>query len=284
MKKCVKIEVRGGGDAGADAPAVGDVLSQIRDLVDILKAADARARRRGEAVVWRITGASMRSPLVFKIAPFASDPGTDIESRMPEVARLAAAMLGARGGRAAAPASGRIAGKARSIHARVADGLMETAVDFSAYGKAPSIRIRPATARKFLKRLEADDEADEFAEPVSGSVEGWIRKIGMDGESGRPALWLRSRLDGKMLKCTVADDGLKRLGDLRTGDVISDLRVRVKGLVKYKSLGYIEAVEIRDVYVYPKDEDLPTSEDIIAPDFTGGMESLEYLKKLRRDG
>ena len=287
MAKPVKITVRGAEAAGAEAPAAGDALSQIQDLIAIFQGAEAFLEKPGQKkdLVWCITDASMQSPLTVDVTPHPSHPDAGAESRVFEVVCMAAELLdatAAKGGRQVLP--DRLAQKIKKVHVRVTNGLAETTVDFSAYGNALKIRIDPATAREVLKRLEADSASDEFAEPVPSSVEGFVCGVGMDGDTQRPVLWLRSRLDGKVLRCTATERGAKCIKDLRMEDVLDGLRVCVEGLVKYKSFGNIEAVEIDDIFFFKPDHELPEPEDIISPNFTQGVEAVEYVRRLREHG
>ena len=278
MSESIKIEVRAAEGAGADAPAAREALAQIQDVVAVLEAADAALAPRGAArTAWRITNASMRSPLMCEVAPCAEEAA----GRLPAVARLSAALLSGKADAQSPAPTAKVRQAVRNIHSRVACGLAETAVDFSACPGVRPVRIRPKAARKFLERMEEARASDAFAEPVQGSIEGFVRRVGMDDASGRPALWMRSRLDGKMIKCIAAERGLDALRDLPVGKVVGNLRVRVYGRVKYKSLGHAESAEIERIHVFRDSHDLPGSKDILCPGFTKGVESVEYVRRMR---
>ena len=66
--------------------------------------------------------------------------------------------------------------------------------------------------------------------------------------------------------------------------IFRGMRIRVTGLLHYKSLEQISLIEVEDVHVFEQDDKLPDSSEIIAPNFTNGLEASVYLKALRENG
>ncbi|MGI9251731.1 MAG: hypothetical protein ACR2PR_11135 [Pseudohongiellaceae bacterium] len=114
-----------------------------------------------------------------------------------------------------------------------------------------------------------------------GSLEGTITKIGLDTQN-RPLVWLRSRLDGAIVKCIVTDKGLETIAHLEV-EVLLGIRVRVHGLLHYKSLKEISKIEVDGIHIFKPDSELPNAADIVSPNFTEGVEASAYLKALREN-
>ncbi len=114
-----------------------------------------------------------------------------------------------------------------------------------------------------------------------GSVEGYIKTVGRDG-FGRPVLTLTTRVDGNDIKCVSSDGGLDKIGHLEVGKVIRGMRIRAHGLLLYKSPELLERVEVERVEMFEQKDSLPELQELIDPEFTGGIEAVEYIR-MRRD-
>ena len=58
-------------------------------------------------------------------------------------------------------------------------------------------------------------------------------------------------------------------------------RVQVSGVLHYRGLGDMREVEAIRVRFLRDCNELPSIDDILDPDFTGGMRSEDYLARLR---
>jgi hypothetical protein len=93
MARVITLLISGAG-AGTDAPTVDDVLAQVRDHFDILDAIEeAVAESGGNAIDWRMVGASMDSPLALRVAAFPKDYAVNIDQRAELTVRHTAAGL-----------------------------------------------------------------------------------------------------------------------------------------------------------------------------------------------
>ncbi|MFC4671517.1 hypothetical protein ACFO5X_23390 [Seohaeicola nanhaiensis] len=286
MANPIKITIKGSSFLGGDAPTVEDLLSQIQDLVAILRGVeDAVAEGRGEEIEWRITDATQNSPLTFEVTPFPRQHAMNVDSRAQTV--IAATAVGikklAEGGPRPLYFSDSVISKVERVFERVTNGLMETTVDVSEYDSAPMISATKATARSALVNLHRFRAPEPISYRELGSVEGYIAKVELDGHR-RPIIWLRHRLDGQMVKCVSRERGLDRIGHYEVAEVLKGLRVQVFGMIAYKDLEKISSVEVEGVHVFPEEVDLPDIGDIVAPGFTDGVEAVEYLRRLREDG
>lgn len=139
-----------------------------------------------------------------------------------------------------------------------------------------------------LSRPYMNDEAAAFAHVELahreiGSIEGVIARIELDGH-GRPIVWLRARLDGQVVKCVSSGTALGRIGHLEVAQVLSGMRVQIFGLIHYKDIERISSIEVDGVHVFEPDSELPDMDDIVDPNFTGGVEASQYLSSLRENG
>lgn len=281
----IKITVKGNDDSGVDAPTVDDLLMQIQDFVSVLRGLDAAVAEDGkEEIVWRVTDVTKNSPLAFEITPFPRHFATNIDNRVEKVVASTAAglhMLAERGER---PAyfSDAIINKAEKVYQRVTNGLAETTLDFSAYKSVSPITISKQNAEKSKKNISAVKEPAPMSYRELGSIEGFITKAEKDGY-GRPIVWIKTRLDNQEVKCVADGDALNRIGHIEVERVWKGMRVRVFGDISYKALGKIEKIEPDAVQFFDDDSSLPSIEAIVDPTFAEGLESVEYLRQLRKD-
>lgn len=286
MAQPIEITIKGTDTDGEDAPTVEDLLSQIQDFVFILRGVERAVAEDGrEELVWRVTNATMSSPITFEVTPFPKMHGMNIDRRAATVVGATAEGLAQISECHDRPLhfTDDVIDKAEKINGRVFDGLSETNIDFSRYKDMNQISV----TQRFAKR--AIDHIAKFRKPAPikhrelGSVEGLIARVELDG-CGRPLVWIRSRLDNQFVKCISNDGGLDRIGHYEVAQVLRGLRVRVFGTINYKNIEQIESIEVETVQVFATDHELPDSDSIVSPNFTSGIESSAYLKALREDG
>lgn len=285
MAKPIKITVIGDDHRGGDAPTVEDLLSQIQDFVHVLRDVEEAVSEEGkEEIVWRVTNATKNSPLTFEVTPTPRQHAMNIDARAAKVIQATAygfEQLAKTGDR---PAffTDKVLDRAAKVYQRVTNGLASTSVDFGDYN-APALSANPNKARSVVRNLAAVKRAVPLVHRELGSLEGYISKVELDG-FGRPIVWLKSRLDGQVVKCVSDEKGLDRIGHFEVSEVLKGMRVRVHGLLHYKDLEQIGTIEVEGVHVFEDDKNLPDYNDIVSPNFTGGLEASEYLKEIRGDG
>ena len=113
-----------------------------------------------------------------------------------------------------------------------------------------------------------------------GSIEGFVAKAELDG-FGRAVLRFRSRLDGTEIKAIATGRAFLQLETLRLSDVWQGARVRVYGTIIYRSMGVVESLSATGIELLDQNP-LPGPDDIVDPNFTGGVPSELYLAELRR--
>lgn len=281
MAKPVRVTITGTADTVSDAPTVDDLIGQLRDLADIFRGVEkALLHKRGNELVWRITDAGKNSPLSLELTPYSQDAGGDVAERATKVERATAeGLLALRRGEAR-PAyfTDDILPKARKLYQRVRNGLAET-----------TIRFEPDVAEPIIIDRTAAEQEEQAAERVKGevsipyreigSVEGYITKPELDG-FGRAILRFKSRLTGAEVKAYASGEAFHQVEALRLSDVWDGARVRVYGLIHYKGLGHIEAINASGIELLDT-EPLPGIDDISDPAFTGGLSTEEFLRRQR---
>ena len=84
-----------------------------------------------------------------------------------------------------------------------------------------------------------------------------------------------------VVKCVLSERALEVVGSHQIDEVFRGRRLVVVGTINYKALGVIATVDAVDVRFFPPRVELPSVDDILDDDFTGGLSSEEYLAKLR---
>lgn len=285
MSKPIRIIVRGTDNAGDDAPTVEDLLSQIQDQVSIFQDVESEIDNSGSGQIsWRVTNVSKNSPITFEVTPYPKNHGVNVDSRAEVVIETVAngfeQILEGRG----RPKyfSDQVFKKIEKISTRLENGLVGTDLDFSEYKNCPKLNLDTVRARKVTAQTKAILQPSETPHREIGSVEGYITKVELDGFN-RPIVWLKTRLDKQIIKCVSKEGGLEKIGHIEVSEVLQGLRVKVFGIINYRSLEGISSINVSNVDVFDSDEKLPDYEDIVDPNFTGGVESVEYLRALRKD-
>lgn len=285
MAKPVTITIRGPADESVDAPSVDDLLGQIRDLLDVLRGIERATEPDGKnELEWRVTDARMNSPISLELTPFGHGPAEAINARIMRVERTTAAGFRAlRAGRVQPPFfNNETLAKARKMHSRVLNGLSDTLLAFDPSVELEPVTIDPKAARKVERAIESATAAVSAPYREMGSIEGFVTKPELDGHN-RAILRFRARLGGAEVKAYASGDAFHQVEALRLSDVWHGVRVRVYGTIHYRSLGVIEVINATGLEVLDRDP-LPGIDDVIDPNFTGGLTTEDFLRELRHDG
>ena len=183
MARPIRITVKATDTLGEDAPTVEDLLSQIQDVVSILRSVDDTVAEQGKGeLVWRVTNAAKESPITFELTPFPKTQGINIDRRAQEVVGATAkglAQLSERGGRPEFFTDGTL-GKAQQLNARVSNGLSKTTIDFSEYENAPQIDITREVATRTVEYILESKTPAQVKHRELGSIEGFITRVELD--------------------------------------------------------------------------------------------------------
>ncbi len=280
MSTVVKITLSGRGP-DTDAPTVEDALDELRDYLDIFRGVEeAVAGTQVSAIDWRLVDAKRSSPLAFDLQPFPKDYAVNIDQRVEIVLTETAVGLSALQTRAERPRhfTNPVMRKAHRVFQRVTNGLSRSEIDFGA--KLPAMRLTPTVARDAARNVDQVLTPPDKPYKEIGSVEGYINGAEMDG-FGRRVIYVIERISGETVKCLVMPEALRGLEARELRDIWRYRRAEVYGLIHFQALGKVEHIEAQDVRFLRYREDLPQVDDIIDPDFTGGMRTEEYLDRLR---
>lgn len=283
MTDPIRVTISGPEDGGADAPTVEDFLGQVRDFLELLRGVEKAVEADGRSdLVWRVTDASMNSPISVELTPYGVGPAAVVAARINLVEQYALDGLRAlqRGDSRPAYFTDEVMQKARRINSRILRGLTNTTIEPPGGAAAAIVIDRPA-ARAFERAMEVAAHVGGAPYRELGSVEGFVTKPELDG-FGRAILRFRARLDGSEVKAFASGLAFRQIEDLTLSEVWHGVRVRVYGLISYRSLGQIDTINASSIEILDT-EALPGIDDIVDPNFTGGLTSEEYLREQRAD-
>lgn len=284
MVKPVTVRIRGSEIDRIDAPTVDDLLGQIRDLVEVLRGVERAMEPGGRNdLTWRVTGATMNSPISLELTPFGVGPVSAVIARAGRVERAVSSGLRALGKGVERPEyfNNATLTKAQKLHKRVLNGLSDTIVSFDPTVDGDPIVIDQPAARNVERAIERATAATSTPYKEFGSIEGFVTKPELDGYQ-RAILRFRSRLGGEEIKAYASGDAFHQVEALRLSDVWQGVRIRVYGTIHYKSLGVVDVVNATGMEVLDQ-EALPGMNDILDPEFTHGLTTESYLRELRYD-
>jgi hypothetical protein len=283
MAKPVRMTIKGAGEAGANAPTVDDLFDQVRDYVEMLKGVEkALADDQANQIVWRVTDAERENPISFELTPTPVNAGVFIDDRAADIERVThAGLLALRAGNTRPPYfTDETIKRARRIHERVMNGLADTVITTPDVDDAPIV-IDAAGATKVARAFDEQKAAEPKPYRELGSVEGFVSKAELDG-LGRAVLRFWARTNGAEIKAIATGEAFKQLEEMRLSDVWHGVRVRVYGTISYRSLGVIDGLTATGIEVLDR-VPLPGIDDIVDPNFTGGLSAEEFLAEQRRD-
>ncbi len=278
----IKIIVKGSDNHGNDAPTVKDLFNQILDQVAILSEVETEIfGKRQEQLEWRVGNWTKNSPLTITITPFPKEGGTNIDDRANKIVGATAYGLRELGRGSERPKyfTDKIIRRVNKINERVTNGLASTEIDFFGYDEQ-NIFIDKEIAETTIKNIENLKAESQKPYRELSSVEGYVKAVKYN-KDGLFVITLTKRIDNKDIKCTSSDAGLDNIKSLAVGEIINGLRVRVFGTLYYRILGVIDWVDVDRVELFTPRDELPTIEDLIDPDFTNGVDSVEYIRRMR---
>lgn len=279
MAQPIKFKIRGSGET--DAPTVDDFIDQLRDLIGIIEGVEqAMADGGGDAIEWRVTQATTNSPIAIEATPFPKQFGVNIDARVMAVKVAAAAGLHALITTAERPAyfNQGVLGRAKKVAERVTNGLSVTEIDWG--GDAESFLLTPTVAAVVARNAEFVLKPKVRAYSERGTLEGYHDGLAPDPQ-GKHTLYVRSRRTGERVKCTLTPDSYDDIKHREIGEVLEGRRLQVRGTLYYKAPHNLDRVTVEHVRVMPRREELPSLDEIIDPNFTGGLSTEEYLEALR---
>lgn len=263
----------------SDRLDIADAFAQVLDylrLVELAASEDADFD-------WKLEKASTNSPFtVVAYTPVGSIAAKHQQSLAVAQRRTEDGLKDLASGKVPPWMRKRQRNAARRITRRFHDniGRMSLKTDESAKG---AFLLNRRLAQRALTTLDKVDGIEEVVVPKHtsyGEIEGTL--LGVGSYYSNPALWVR--VNGyEVVRCLVAQDKLDELGDEATlKEVWKHRRVRVTGTLSYAEGGSLEQATVEDLHLFP--ENRVSLAQILDPDFTGGMEPVEYLERLNSGG
>lgn len=283
MRRVIKLRISGHGP-DTDAPSVEDVLDQVRDYLEVLRGVEQAVAGGGaSAIVWRIVNASRSSPLAFELEAFPVQYAVNIDRRVDatvgEVARGLVSLQTA----AERPSNftNKVLSRAQGLFERVTNGLSLSEADFGE--GLPQITLTPGVAKIAASNTQRVLKPSGRPYKELGSVEGYFQGVETDG-LGRRIVFVRDRVSGEVVKCIVTEAAMPAVETHEIGEVWRNRRLQVFGRLHFKAIGNLSHMDANRVRFFRARSELPQAEDIVDPDFTGGLKSEDYLERLRDGG
>jgi hypothetical protein len=219
------------------------------------------------------------NPLTFTIEAHARQYAVNIDARAELVVDGVSSGLHLLEERAERPRyfSEKALQKAERIFKRVTNGLDRTefVIDDTQH-----IVLTPTKCLKAARNTRSVLEPTGRPYKEIGTVEGYFISVSRDGY-GRNIMHIRHRLTGDEVKCVVIGDAERELAHREIDEVWRNRRVAVYGTIQYRSPGRIFQIEASKITFLRSRSELPGVNDILDPDFTGGLKSEDYLERLR---
>jgi hypothetical protein len=258
---------------------VQDVFKHVLDLFELVAKSESDP---DNAVIWRLAGVSMNSPLTVTAEAVSAKPGADIVMiACAQKAEFASNLNSLRRGVIPRIWCGELTIKvAKDFLNRNANWIGITKIAFEGAEFLSPIEITHADADFAVKVLEAAD-AGLLAKPAKtqiGSIDGNI--VDVRTYYKKPAIVVRERKTGAEIWCVINDDFRREIADTTTfEDVWKNQRVSVSGIIEYDKERRISRILVSHIKRIEA-KTMPTS-SIMNPDFTEGLSAADYLEKLR---
>jgi hypothetical protein len=251
-----------------DYLTIHDAMSQIADAFALLKG-DA-----GEDFDWRLVSATTNTPLttVGEFAAVMPVPAAVMAGAQLAVEESYQALTDVLAGEE--PAGGVDLGILKRLLARNLNGVGLTKIEVD---DRPPLSITPGGATSALEVFKPH-ELPPAPKRVRGTLEGEL----IDASTFRkqPALKLRERSKGRIFWCRIPDAQQAKFAEAASlDDVWKNARVRLRGWIEYNKRGEISGMSAESIqHVSPSPVKLS---DLSDPDFTGGLDPVTYLNRLR---
>ena len=257
---------------------VDDALKQVLDYFLVAHDAQVAARRPHEAFDWRLESATTNSPFVVVAVAEAHDPSADITAAVIEVKRATAQAFrsGVEGGQPPEWVSQEGRSAFWSFFARHQNGVSHTTLDFG--GEFGQVSVDVAAARSAHEEFEATQIASPSlpSRTAYGELEGRLIHVGQHYRN--PAIRILNSMYGEVW-CVIEAKLIDELGGGQTlADVWRGKTVIITGCFDYSEGGNLSRVTVENI----REKRVPQLDlsSILDPDFTAGLDPVEYLSRL----
>lgn len=261
--------------------SVADAMQQVLDSMRLFEDAQNTLGDPLENFEWKLEKASTNSPLTIVAVAHPINPTVDISRsvrRVKEGVSDGLRNLISHGATAPWMTQGSLA-VATNIFARSRNGIGETDIDLDS---GDIISIRRADAEAGIRAIEGINvmmlTQDIPARQSFGEIEGIMVAVGRF--RSRPAIQIRTELYG-FVWCVLPHAVTERFGSEHSmAEVWQGKTIAVQGRLNYAvggaKISFIDSVELREVAAAPPID----LESILDPNFTAGMDPVQYLEKL----
>jgi hypothetical protein len=259
---------------------VQDAMEQVLDFLRVADNAKSWLEREKEDFVWRLQSASANSPFTVVAVAEALEAGADISDYVGAVKKATHDALEKCSEGIPAPAwvTSQTVGALYSLFSRNANGVASTLVDFE--GDVGSIQIDDDAVENALPVLvtpELFDEENIPARIAFGEIDGRLVSVGR--YQRRPAIQLVTSLYGTVWG-VLPDHLVEEYGGEQTiGDVWKGKRLVLFGKMRFPKGGK-SPYRIDVESIHPKKTPKVDIESVLDPDFTSGLDPVEYLERL----
>jgi hypothetical protein len=259
---------------------VADAMQQVLDSMKLFEDAQAAHSPR-TSFSWKLEKASTNSPftVVALAEPIVSNHliEDEVQEIKEEVAKGIRTLIAT--GSSAPWMTQESLAVARNIFLRTKNGIGETDIDLEG-GNVISIKREEADAGikaiAGINVMMLDQEIP--ARQSFGEIDGTMVAVGR--YRGRPAIQMRTELYG-FVWCTLAKNITEQFGSEHSmAEVWEGKTLGVQGRLNYavggSKIASIDATDVREIVDAPR-LDLAS---VLDPNFTAGMDPIEYLEKL----
>ncbi len=242
---------------GEDGPlTVNDTLHQFMDAFELLSAAISE-EVGGDKIQWRLETLSKNSPATAVAVAYSLDQDIIVAPLVHRgKKRFSDGIISLSEGNVV-PWLAKKSSTAKDLFRRNLNGVGRTIIDLEE--DAPRTVIVEKSARANLRSLELLESTPDVVDR-SRSVFGTIDANVTEAKTyyGRPAIYVKERLSGKIVPCTLSDKAAATVGLSHSwADTWAGKRVRVKGQLFYDRNGALNRINAVDlVNVNPSKVDL----------------------------
>jgi hypothetical protein len=136
------------------------------------------------------------------------------------------------------------------------------------------VSLASRASLRAIERAEANEEGEDRSRSEYGTIDAHVART--DTWNGKPAIYVKDRLSGKIIPCVMSDELAAREGPSHSWtDAWAGKRVRVKGRIFYDKRGSINRVSAVDLSdVEPKPVDIKSLREI---NILSGKSPTEHL-------
>jgi hypothetical protein len=273
----VTIEVES--NIGEDGPlTVLDTMHQFIDAFELLSAAIAQ-EPGGDKVRWRLESLSKNSPARATAVAYSADPTIIVAPLVHSGKRRFSHGIEALVAGEVAPWLRSHSRAAKELLRRNLNGVGRTVFDLE--DDAPRTILVERFARSGLEALErADAPERDRSRSEFGTIDAHVAEA--KTYNGKPAIYVRERLSGRVIPCVLSDQLAERAGSTHSWtDAWNGKRVRIKGELFYDRAGLLNRISARDLSdVEPASVSLRELRDI---DLLEGRDPVEHVRRLWDD-